>query len=363
MNAKLHVAVVGCGIGRQHIAAYRNLPDHYDVLAVCDVNVDKARAVARDAGVPRVSADLSELCAMSDLDVIDLCTPPGFHFAQILQVLAAGKHCICEKPLVGSLREVDELMVAEARAGKRMMPIFQYRFGHGLQKLKLLIDKGVAGRAYVSNIDLAWRRRAEYYAVPWRNSWETELGGTLTGHAIHALDMLMYAIGPVKNVFARAKTLVNPIRLEDCAAVSLEMADGSLATMSVTLGSAVEITRHRLCFSNLVAESNTRPYTNSHDPWTFTGDTPELQALIDQTLAGFDPQPERFEGQFLLFHKALQQGGDPPVTLSDARRAVEILTAMYKSARTNQDISLPLPKDEWYNGWRPTTGDGGTVAG
>src|SRR5439155_21418471 len=160
-------------------------------------------------------------------------------------VLAAGKHAVCEKPLVSSLREVDELVRAEARSGKRIMPIFQYRFGHGLQKLKLLIAEGLAGTAYLATVETAWRRRAAYYAVPWRGKWATELGGALLGHAIHAHDMLCYVLGPVKSVFARTTTRVNPIEVEDTAAIVLEMANGALASLSVTLGSPAEISRHR----------------------------------------------------------------------------------------------------------------------
>ena len=299
--------------------------------------------------------DIAELCRLDDLDVIDICTPPQAHFAQIQQTLAAGKHAICEKPLVGSLAEVDQLTAAEARSGRRVMPIFQYRFGHGLQKLKTLVDAGLAGRAYLVTVELAWRRRAEYYAVPWRGTWRTELGGTLLSHAIHTLDMLCYVAGPVTNVFARTATRVNPIEVEDCAAVSLELADGALATLAVTLGSVAQITRHRFCFEQLTAESNTQPYRNSSDPWTFTGDTPEASARIEAALAHFEPLPEGFEGQFYRFHAALRDGTPLPVGLVDARAALELVTAMYVSARSGQAVALPLGNEHpAYAGWAPS---------
>jgi predicted dehydrogenase len=352
MSKKLNVAVVGCGIGRSHAKAYHALKDRFNLIAICDLDEGKAREVASAYGAPRVYTDLAALIARDDLDVIDLCTPPQLHFEQIERVLAAGKHVVCEKPLVGSLGEVDRLIGAEARSGKRVMPIFQYRFGHGLQKLKLLVSQGLAGKAYVSTVETAWRRRAEYYAVPWRGKWQTELGGALLSHAIHAHDMLGYVLGPVKRVFARTATRVNVIEVEDCAAVSLEMADGSLATLSVTLGSADEITRHRFCFENLTAESNTKPYSNSSDPWRFTGDTPEMSRKIDEALASFKPLPEGYEGQFYRFAEALEHGGEPPVTLADARASLELITAMYHSARTGGEVVLPLGKEHPnYSGW------------
>lgn len=354
MAARLGVAVVGGGIGVSHIKAYKSLPELYDLVAICDIDRDKARRVADEHAIPRAIMDFADLCRMDDLDVIDICTPPHLHFAQSQQALAAGKHAICEKPLVNSLKAVDELIVAEAQSGRRMMPIFQYRFGHGLQKLKFLIDAGLAGPAYLSTVETAWRRRAAYYAVPWRGQWTTELGGVLLGHAIHAHDMLCYVAGPVKRVFARAATRVNPIEVEDCASVALEMADGSLASLAATLGSAAEITRHRFCFSGFVAESNTRPYTNSGDPWTFTGDTPELEAEIAAALARFEPLPEGFAGQFHRFYYALQTGAQLPVTLADARAALELITAMYHSAQTGEQVTLPIGADHpKYASWLP----------
>ena len=351
---RLRVGVVGVGIGRSHVRGYQAVPERFEVLALCDIDADRARPIAEEHGIPRLVTDLAELCRMDDLDLIDICTPPHLHFEQVQQVLAAGKHAICEKPLVSSLREVDELARAEAASGRRIMPVFQYRFGHGLQKLKFLIAQGLAGKAYLSTVETAWRRRAEYYAVPWRGKWATERGGALLSHAIHAHDMLCYVLGPPARMFAYTTTRVNPIEVEDCASVALEMADGSLASLGVTLGSAAEITRHRFSFSGLVAESNTRPYTNSGDPWTFVGDTPELTEQIESALADFRPLPEHYAGQFYRFYEAVRCGGDMPVSLADARVSLELITAMYYSAETGASVSLPIGADHpRYASWLP----------
>jgi predicted dehydrogenase len=235
-----------------------------------------------------------------------------------------------------------------------VMPIFQYRFGHGVQKLKCLIEEGLGGRPFLATVETAWRRRAGYYAVPWRGRWETELGGALVTLAIHAHDLLYFVLGPARSVFARTATLVNPIETEDCVSASLEMADGSLASLSVTTGSAAEVSRHRFCFSGLTAESNTQPYNNTADPWIFTADSPEVAGRIEQTLARFVPLPEGFAGQLYRFHQALQQDIELPVTLADARASLELITAVYHSAQTGQVVALPIGKDHpKYASWRP----------
>jgi predicted dehydrogenase len=353
---RLRVAVVGAGIGASHVRGYKAVADRFEVVAMCDANEARAKSVADEHGVARVVADIAEVCRMDDVDVVDICTPPYLHLEHILQASDANKHVICEKPLVSSLQEVDELMRIEAGSPRRIMPIFQYRFGHGIQKLKLLIAEGVAGTAYLTTIETAWRRRAEYYAVPWRGKWSTERGGALLTHAIHNHDLLCYVLGPVHRLFAYTTTRVNPIQVEDCAAISVEMADGSAAALGVTLGSAEEVSRLRFSFGGFVAESNTRPYSASGEPWTFVGDTPEHDERIADVLSRFEPLPELYPGQFYRFYDALQSGGELPVTLADARRSLELMTAMYHSAETGQSVTLPIGGDHpKYTSWLPAS--------
>jgi predicted dehydrogenase len=350
------VAIVGCGIGNAHAQAYRQLAGQFTLAAICDIDAARARAFAETHGIPQVITDFDALCHDEHIDVIDICTPPHLHHPQALQALAAGKHVICEKPLASSLREADDLIAAAARARGRMMPIFQYRFGHGLQRLRHLQRAGVTGRAYLGTVETAWRRRASYYEVPWRGRWATEGGGALLGHAIHAHDMLGLILGPVRSVFCRATTLVNAIEVEDTAAAALELADGALATLAVTLGSSAELTRHRVCFANLVAESNTRPYSNSGEPWQFVGDSPAIDAAIADALATFTPEPEGYAGQFSRFARALDDGGALPVTLEDARDSLALVTALYASARSGRPETLPIgPDHPLYASWLPAS--------
>lgn len=354
MSSKLKVGVVGCGVGQTHMQAYLSMPEQFELIAVCDIDEVKGRSVAGKFNIEHFYKDLNDLCHVKELDVIDICTPSHLHFSQTKQVLTANKHVICEKPISGSLKDVDELIDIESKSGKKIMPIFQYRFGHGIQKLKLLKEEGITGQAYLTTIETSWRRRPEYYATPWRGKWQTELGGPLVTLAIHALDMLYYILGRSKEVFARAKTLVNPIETEDCISASLEMNDGSLASFSVTTGSSSEISRHRFCFSNLSAESNTQPYSNGTEPWIFTPDSPAKGKQIDTILSKFTPLPEGYVGQFYRFYQALQNDQPLPVRLLDARATIELITAIYDSIEAGNSVTLPIGKNhKKYVGWQP----------
>jgi predicted dehydrogenase len=348
------VAVIGGGIGRSHIAeGYARMPDRFAVRTLCDLNKDRLAEVADEFAVPRRTTSFEEVLAMDDIDIIDICTPPTLHFPQAVAALAAGKQVVCEKPLVGSLAEIEQLAAAEAKAAGRVMPVFQYRFGNGLQKAKRIVDLGLAGKPYLGTVETAWLRGAKYYSVPWRGRWETELGGALLTHAIHSHDILTYLMGNVASVFARTATRVNPIEVEDCAVASLVLESGALASLAATLGSATEISRLRLCFEHVTFESSLAPYAPGDDPWQIIPTSLEAEMRIAKALEGWSPVASRFEGLMASYYQALETAGPLPVTLADARRSLELITALYHAAETGEPVSLPIDKSHSkYASWR-----------
>jgi predicted dehydrogenase len=350
------VAVIGCGIGRSHIAeGYARLPGKFAVRALCDLNTERLSTVADEFSVPRRTTSFDDVLAMDDVDIIDICTPPTLHYPQAMAALAAGKEVVCEKPLVGSLMEIDQLVTAEAQAAGRIMPVFQYRFGNGLQKAKRIIELGLAGKPYLATVETAWMRGAKYYSVPWRGRFETELGGALLTHAIHSHDILTFLMGNVASVFARTATRVNPIEVEDCAVASLVLESGALASLAATLGSAKEISRLRLCFEHVTFESSLAPYAPGDDPWQIIATSPEAEARMAKALEDWSFVASRFEGLMASYHHALDTAGALPVTLADARRSLELISALYHSAETGAAVTLPIgvnhPK---YRSWRPS---------
>src|SRR5499427_6856184 len=313
------VAVVGCGIGRAHIEGYKSHPDKFRVAALCDLDEKRLAAVGDEFRIDWRTRSFDELLGMDDVEIIDICTPPGLHVSQIIAALAAGKDVICEKPLSGSLADIDRVIAAEQEAAGRVMPIFQYRFGAGVQKAKRIV----------------------------------ELGGVLLTHAIHSHDLLTWLMGPVASVFARTATRVNPVEVEDCAVASLVMQGGALAALAVTLGSQKEISRLRLCFEHATFESSLAPYSPGDDPWEIVPASEEIAHRIGEALADHRFVRSGFEGLMGAYHAALATGGTLPVTLADARRSIELVTALYHSAATGSAVSLPIAPDHpGYNGWR-----------
>ena len=353
-----NVAIAGCGVGRSHVAqGYARYPDKFRVLALCDVDAGRLAAVGDEFGIARRTAAFDQLLRMGDIDIVEICTPPHLHVVQMLAALAAGKEVVCEKPLAGSLGEIDRVIAVEKAAPGRVMPVFQYRFGNGLQKAKRIIDAGVAGLPYLATVETSWKRSADYYATPWRGRWQTELGGVLLSHAIHAHDLLTYLLGQPASVFARTATRVNPIETEDCAVASLVMKSGALVSLAATLGSEREITRLRLCFEHVSFESGGTPYAPGDDPWAIIPASLDGERRVADILAGYRPVKNRFEGLLGAYHAALVTGSPLPIALADARLATELATALYHSAAIGGAVTLPIgPDHPSYAGWHSIPG-------
>lgn len=348
------VAIVGAGIGAQHLEAFAALPDLFRVVTICDLDRARAAALADLHDGIDVTTDLAQVLADPQVEIVDICLPPHLHYQACLRALDAGKQVLCEKPLVTSLAQADALARASERTGGQVFPVFQYRYGPGMAQLQALITAGLAGRCYAGTLETHWNRDAAYYAVDWRGTWAGEQGGALLGHAIHIHDLLTSVLGPVERVFADLATRVNPIEVEDCAALSLRMVSGAVVTSSVTLGCAEDVSRLRLMFEGFTMESDHAPYAPANEGWRFVARAPTSQASIDAELAKLPDAPCGYVGLFTAIAAALDGHSGKEVTLADGRRSLEFVTACYHSSRTGLPVTLPLNSAHpLYDSWLP----------
>ena len=199
----LNVGVVGTGVGREHINAYRLQPEKFRVKAICSFDSEMGTKLASYDSDCYFTDNILKLLADKSIHIIDICVPPIGHFELIRRVLSSNKHVICEEPLVSSLAQFDELE-SDLRISKyRIFPVFQYRFGDGFRSLIRCHEIGILGSPLIASLETHWSRGTEYYSVPWRGTWQGELGGALLGHAIHIHDMATLILGEVSSVAGR----------------------------------------------------------------------------------------------------------------------------------------------------------------
>ena len=351
---RLRVGIVGAGIGAEHFQAYLALTDRFEVRYMCDLDDARAAQAVSGRKAVTITRNLDQILADPEIDLVDICLPPHLHLSACSAALQAGKDVICEKPLVASLAEADQLADMMQQTGRQVFPVFQYRYGAGAAKLQKLMAAGLAGTPLVGSLETHWHRDEAYYAVDWRGSWAGERGGAILGHAIHIHDWLSFAFGEIDSVFAYLATRVNEIEVEDCASLSIRMRSGALITSSVTLGAATDTSRLRFCFSGLTAESGLEPYKLADSDWQWIARAPQRQAEIESVLADLTPPLSGFQGLFAAIYDHLVSGQGDIVSFADGRRSIEFVTAVYRSAREGKQIHLPLNEDDpLYHSWLP----------
>jgi predicted dehydrogenase len=270
-------------------------------------------------------------------DLVGIATSPGPHAALSVQALEAGAWVLCEKPLCASLRELDRIQEAEQRTGNRCASVFQFRFGTGGQHAKRLIEAEELGRLLVGECMTTWYRGPGYYDRPWRGKWATELGGPTMGHGIHAMDMFLWLMGPWREVRATLGTLDRDIEVEDVSAATVVFETGAIATVLNSVLSPRQETYTRIDGQHGTIEA-CHLYAYQNHPWRFTG-APHVE---EERVAKWRQIPEAVTGNhtaqwghFLDDHEANRI----PLTSGDeARRTLEFLTAIYKSAR--EDVTV-----------------------
>ncbi len=331
------VAIIGTGgIAGQHTAAGDAAGERVERVAAVDIDADRVRAFAERHGIPRSYISATEMLATERPDLVHICTPPALHFPLIIEALEAGASVLCEKPLCASLRQLDEIVATEERTGKACVSVVQWRFGSAAKRVSEMIASGQLGRHTVSLCATTWYRDAAYYAVPWRGTWASELGGVSMGHAIHLIDLMLSLSSDWTEVTGIAETLDREIEVEDVALGMVRFADRSLASVVSSVLSPRQETRLRLDFQRATVEV-TGLYGYGNADWTLTS----LDGQED-ALTGWPPATDlrsSHAAQLSDVLDALAAGQRPPASAADVRPTIEFLTALYKSARTAQPVA------------------------
>lgn len=228
---QVRFALVGSGvIAPFHAEAIRRIPQA--VLAgVYNHHQEGAQRFAQEWGC-QVFNSLEELCASPEVDAVCLCTPSGLHAEQAVQVMEAGKHLVCEKPMCLTLEDADRVIETARRTGAKVCVISQFRFSDAVQEVRRALEQGALGQVVSGSLSMKYYRSQEYYdSASWRGTWQMDGGGCLMNQGIHGVDVFRYLMGPVKRLTAVVKTQTRQIEVEDSAAAVLEFENGAVGTL------------------------------------------------------------------------------------------------------------------------------------
>jgi predicted dehydrogenase len=325
------VGIVGTGgIAHAHAEAIAELGDRVELVAVADIDAERASDFASRFGVATTYRDAGELLDAEHLDLVHICTPPQTHVPLAILAMRAGVPPLVEKPPALSLREMDELAAVQAETGVPVLTVFQHRYGGAAVRLRELFGSGVLGRPLVATCETLWFRPDEYFDVPWRGRWDVEGGGPTMGHGIHQFDLLLSILGPWSTVSAFAARQARPTDTEDVSVALARFENGALATIVNSVVSPRETSRLRFDFEYASVElEHLYGYTDAD--WRFTP-APGQEELADAWAVGPGELTSGHRVQFEAILDALDAGAEPGVSLEEARRTMEFAAATYASA-------------------------------
>jgi myo-inositol 2-dehydrogenase/D-chiro-inositol 1-dehydrogenase len=229
MTRKVKIAVIGTGrMGSIHARNISNLIPEADLVAVCDIRLEVAQAVANELGIRRVVKDYHELLADPDIEAILIATSTDTHAFIMKDVAAAGKHIFCEKPLALELNKIDEALAEVEKSGVKLQVGFNRRFDKSYQQVHDIVASGEIGRPCILHIV---NRDPDFPSLEFLRV----SGGMFLDLGIHDLDMVRYQMGEVEEVYANGAVLLNEKLKEfgdiDTGLILLKFANGAMGTI------------------------------------------------------------------------------------------------------------------------------------
>lgn len=342
-DRRIRLALIGCGrIAKNHFDAIDSHADNVELVDVCDINAEAlAQAVARTKARGHVS--LTDLLKSTTADLVILTTPSGLHPEQAIQVAVAGRHVMTEKPMATRWHDGVRMVKACDDANVRLFVVKQNRRNATLQLLKKAIEQDRFGRIYSVAMNVFWTRPQEYYdAAKWRGTWEFD-GGAFMNQASHYIDLLHWMIGPVESVMAYTATLARNIEVEDSGVAAIRWRSGAMGTLNVTM---LTYPKNMEGSITILGEKGTVRIgglaVNEIQTWEFADTRPE-----DAEVAASNYQTTSVYGfghplYYANVIETLRGQAEPETDGREGLITLELLIAMYLSARDGKRVALPL---------------------
>jgi UDP-N-acetyl-2-amino-2-deoxyglucuronate dehydrogenase len=342
-DRKIRFALVGCGrISANHFDALDKHVEQVELVGVCDRDAQALANAEKRTGAPGFRS-LEAMLAGTQADIVILATPSGIHAQQAVQVAAAGRHVMTEKPMATTWQDGKKMVHACDDAGVHLFVVKQNRRNATLQLVKRAVEKKRFGRIFMVNINVFWTRPQAYYdSASWRGTWEFD-GGAFMNQASHYVDLLDWLIGPVESVQAYTATLARNIQVEDTGVVNVRWRTGALGSMNVTM---LTYPKNLEGSITIIGETGTVKVggvaVNKIEHWTFADSDPDDQVVAQ---ASYETTSVYGFGHPLYYDnviKSLRGEALPDTDGREGLRSLEILIATYLSARDSRRVALPL---------------------
>ena len=339
---KLKIGLLGTGIiiRNSHILTLINNP-LAELVAVGNLHQDSLRKIADDFKIPKTYTDFAEMAADPDIDAVVNALPNYLHAPVTIQMLKAGKHVLCEKPMALSVKECEDMIDTAKKTGYKLMIAHMWRFDREIIWLRNVIMSGKLGKIFKAK-----SHEVLIYDIfgedPSTKSWFVNKslagGGAMTDMGIHSFDTLRFVLGDIRptKVFAKIGTFFKDIEVEDTATLMLEFEGGIISLIEAG-------------WYNLYADEK-QGYTQIFGTKGYARAVPsELQIDIEGEWSFVKPQiPQRkqqedlsaFQAQMDHFLNCIIKNKEPSPNGNDGLWAMKILEAAYHSDKIGDSVII-----------------------
>jgi predicted dehydrogenase len=379
---QLRAGVIGTGfIGPVHVEALRRLG--VQVVALCDLP-SRVEAAAARLGIPKVFGDYRQLLQSDGIDVVHIAAPNRFHYEMALAAVAAGKHCVCEKPLAMNTRQTAQITRAATAAGRVFAVNYNVRFYPAVLHLRALIARG--GLGDIIHVNGSYLQDWLFNDTDYNWRLVPEEGGKLRAVAdigTHWLDAASFVLGaPITSVFAdlatwhktrkrplgeiltfakaaaRRRYASYPVKTEDFASVLLRFGNGARGNLAVSQVAA----GRKNCIRIEIYGSKKSAWWCSEDPERLCCGNrdvanevalrgtpafePEVAPYLDYPAGHVEGFPDTFKMCFRSVYDAiLRPGRARPLfaTAADGHQEVAVCEAILRSQQTSAWAKVGKP--------------------
>lgn len=336
----MRVGIIGTGaIAQKHAEAYKNIG--YEITACTNRTATSGRRFAEAFGAEFVET-VEELCRHPHVDYVDVCTMPDSRLSMVELCASIHKHVLVQKPMATNVDTARQMIMVAQKAGIQLGVMSQHRFDDSILFLKQAIFDGRLGRILQADAYVKWYRSPEYYSRAIKGSWEGEGGGALINQGIHQIDLLLYLIGAVDEVFGYWQLgALHEIESEDLLCALLHYSSGATgvvqASTSLWPGYSERLEIHGTKGSAIITGDELTT-------WDVRDDTGDVAPIALHGASGAsDPMAistASFERQLMDFGEACRANRSPLCSGEDGFRALQLVQGIYKSCREGSKVDM-----------------------
>lgn len=340
----LRYGLIGCGrVAPRHAQSLGQIQNAH-LVAVADQNEARAQHFGWEYNAASYT-DYRPLLDREDIDAVCICVPSGAHAQVALDALDAGKHVLVEKPIALTLADADAMIARAQEVGRTLAVVLQNRYNHPMLRLRATIDAGGLGRMHLGAATVRWYRPQSYYEDGWHGTLAMD-GGALMNQSIHHVDALQWFLGDAEAVTAYTATRVHKMEAEDIGVAIIRFASGALATVegsTVTWPENLEGSVSIFGDRGSVKIGGTA--LNRIVLWKVDGELEQESEILTSQVVD-PPSVYGYSHRAVIqeFTDAVLHGHEPGTPGAEARKSLDLVLAMYESARTGSEVRLDSAK-------------------